>query len=270
MPPPTRQPPPEPDRWIRGFHRAPDGARQLVCFPHAGGGASYFFAASRALANARPPVQVLAAQYPGRHDRRHEPAFERVDALADATVAALLAGGWLDPARPPALFGHSMGAVVAFEVARRLERDAGLVAAGLFVSGRRAPSTRRAERTHLLDDRGLVDELRRLSGTEGDLLDDDEIVAMILPAVRGDYRAIETYQADPSARVNAPVTALVGTDDPLTTIQEAAAWREHTTAEFGLHVLPGGHFYLNSQLSAVLDIVAGAGVAVSARRDHRV
>lgn len=269
MPSPRQQPADTHERWIRSFHRAPDGARQLVCFPHAGGAASYFFAASRALASAGAPVQVLAAQYPGRHDRRHEPAFESVEDLADAVTAALVTGGRLHPDRPPALFGHSMGAVIAFEVARRLERDAGLVASGLFVSGRRAPSTRRTERVHLLDDRGLVDELRRLSGTQGSLLDDDEVVAMILPAVRGDYRAVETYRADPGARVNAPVTALVGTDDPLTTIQEAAAWREHTTAGFHLRVLPGGHFYLDSQLPAVLDVVSGAAGAVSARPDQR-
>jgi surfactin synthase thioesterase subunit len=247
--------------WIRRFHETSPGAPSLLCFPHAGGAASYYFRYSRALASPeprRPPVDVSVVQYPGRHERHHEPALDTIDALACGVVTALTAER--DPQSPirsaPALFGHSMGAVVAFEVARRLERDHGVVPRHLFVSGRRAPSRASTEeRVHTLDDRGLVGVLRALNGTDGLLLEDDELLRMILPAVRADYRAIETYRCAPGAVVGCPVTALVGDRDPVTSTDDAAAWREHTAAEFDLRVAPGGHFYLNAHVDWVTGVV---------------
>ncbi|MGW7256828.1 thioesterase II family protein [Streptomyces sp. NPDC054834] len=230
--------------WIRRFNPAPDAAHRLVCFPHAGGSASFYFPVSRALS---PAVDVLAIQYPGRQDRRHEPCVDSIHGLADALAEEL--DGWFD--RPVTFFGHSMGASLAYEVARRFE-ERGTVLHGLFASGRRAPSTVREERVHLLDDDGLIEDITRLSGTDTQVLGDPEILRMILPSIRADYRAAETYRYTPGPRLTCPLTALTGDDDPQVTMDEAGAWAEHTSGPFDLKVYPGGHFYLNSQAPAVL------------------
>ncbi|MBV8541201.1 MAG: thioesterase [Pseudonocardiales bacterium] len=229
--------------WLRRFHTAPapvhspDNPR-LVCFPHAGGAASYFLSFSRSLAAV---LEVVAVQYPGRQDRRREPCCDSMTELADRVLRVL------KPLtdRPLALFGHSMGAIAAFEVARRLENEPGVSLVALFVSGRRAPSRYRAERVHQKDDAGLVAEIRALSGTDARILDSEELLRMTLPAVRGDYRAIETYRYQDGPKLRCPIHSLVGAADPQATIEEVAAWEEHTTGRFTISVFPGGHFYLN-------------------------
>jgi surfactin synthase thioesterase subunit len=134
---------------------------------------------------------------------------------------------------------------VAYEVARRLEqRPSAPRPEALFVSGRRAPTVPRADRLHLESDDRLVAELRRQGGTDPRLLDDKEILGMILPALRADYQAVETYTYRPGPPLAIPLTALVGDADPRATPAEAAAWGDHTTASFGLEVFSGGHFYL--------------------------
>jgi surfactin synthase thioesterase subunit len=232
-------------RWIRRFNAAPAGGHRLVCFPHAGGAASYYFAFSRALA---PAVDVLAVQYPGRQERRLEPLLDNVDALADGIVRALPRPDGV----PFAFFGHSMGAVLAFEVARRLQEDGRPMPTRLFVSGRRAPSRWRPGTVHLKDDAGLVAEMRAVGGTDPRLFDDDELVAAALPATRNDYRAIERYEYHPGAPLSCPVTALVGDADPQADVEDAEAWREHTGAGFALRVFPGGHFYLDAHRAEVV------------------
>jgi pyochelin biosynthetic protein PchC len=234
--------------WIRRFHPAAEPSPRLVCFPHAGGAATYFFPVSRALA---PNIEVLAVQYPGRQDRRTEPPIDNIAELADALTEQLR--GWLD--RPTAFFGHSMGATLAFEVARRLETEAHQLTA-LFASGRRAPSLTADERSHTLPDDQLVAEIRRLSGTDATLLGDEELIKMILPAVRADYRAAETYRYPPGPDVTCPIHALTGDADPKVTVNEAAAWQAHTSGTFQLHVYPGGHFYLNNHTTDILAVIS--------------
>ncbi|MEV4921514.1 thioesterase II family protein [Streptomyces roseoverticillatus] len=236
--------------WIRRFHPRPDSRVRLVCLPHAGGSASFYFPVSRAMPDS---VDVLCVQYPGRQDRRTEPLLDSVQALADKVYEALLP--WTD--RPIALFGHSMGASLAFEIARRLERERGIVPAALFASGRRAPSTHRDETVHLRDDDGLVAEMRGLSGTNPQLLGDEEVLRMILPAIRADYRAAETYRWNPGPPLHCPVTTFVGDDDPKVTLEEAAAWSAHTEGPFTQKVFPGGHFFLADHQTEIVRLMAG-------------
>lgn len=241
----------ERDRWIHRFHPSSEGASRLVCFPHAGGAASYYHSLSQVLA---PRIEVLAVQYPGRQDRRHERLIDDIGELADRICAVI--PGRNEP--PCAFFGHSMGATVAFEVARRLRLQHLAGPEWLFVSGRRAPSRARAGTVHLRDDRGLVAELRRLGSTDPRILSDPELLATILPATRNDYRAIETYTCPPGATVDCPITALIGDADQQTPLDDAIAWREHSTAAFDVQVLPGGHFYLDSCRPQVADSIAAA------------
>jgi len=233
-------------KWIHRYEPAPDAPRRLVCFPHAGGAAPYFVPVARAMAGG---TDVLAVQYPGRQERRNEPCLDSIDALARAAVDAL--APWLD--RPVTLFGHSMGAMVAFEAARLLEAE-GRAPRGLVVSGRRAPACVRPapDLVHLQDDEGLMAEIRRLNGTDERILADEELLRMILPVIRGDYRAVEGYRYRPGPPLACPVLALIGDADPQVTREEARSWAEHTTGPFDMTVFPGGHFYLNSHADAVI------------------
>lgn len=235
------------DPWLRRFQPAPEAPVRLVCLPHAGGSASFYFPVARALA---PAMDVLAVQYPGRQDRRHEPGITRLAELADRITEALLP--WAD--RPLALFGHSMGGLLGYEVAARLE-DAGTAPAALFASARRAPSRHRVESVHLRSDAGVIEELKLLDGTDSGMLMDDELLRMILPALRSDYEAIETYRHQPRPPLSTPVVVLTGDDDPQVTADEAQAWSAHTSAGFSLHTFKGGHFYLTRHQTEVLDII---------------
>jgi len=248
----------ENDLWLRRYHPAKDAGVRLVCFPHAGGAATYYHSLSAALC---PAVDVVAVQYPGRQDRRGEPLIDDVTVLADKLLSAV-STDWTDS--PLAFFGHSMGASIAFEVARRLE-SRGVRLAVLFVSGRPAPSMpRRGDQVHLSDDAAVLAEMKRLSGTESELLEDDDFVRMVLPVVRNDYKAIETYRYTPGTNVSCPVLAMIGDDDPKVNQAEAEAWRSHTTGQFDLRVYRGGHFYLNDHREAVNRLLMDRLAAVAA------
>ncbi len=194
----------------------------------------------------------MAVQYPGRQDRRAEPCVEDLGELADAVFAALQGQDDL----PLTFFGHSMGALLAFEVACRIERS-GLKIERLFVSGRVGPAVVRPERLHILPDDDLLAAMAEMNGTDARLLEDEEILRMALPALRSDLHAVETYRCDPGAGavLNCPVTVLVGDTDPRTPLDEAREWHAHTSAGFDLEVFPGGHFFLSEQPTAVLALL---------------
>ncbi|MEW2395146.1 alpha/beta fold hydrolase [Streptomyces sp. NPDC046862] len=249
------------DLWIRRYHPADDSAVRLLCLPHAGGSASFYFPVSQALS---PRVEVLAAQYPGRQDRLREPCVDSIPELADHLLPLLLAE-WTD--RPLALFGHSMGASLAFELAGLLEQRAGIVPVMLFASGRRAPSRFRVgEDVHQRGDDALLAEIKRLAGTDTRILGDDEVLRMVLPAIRSDYRAAELYRPERVHRVSCPVTALVGDDDPKAPLDDVRAWQEHTSGAFSVEAYPGGHFYLIEQAPRLIGLIRDALAGVPTDR----
>jgi pyochelin biosynthetic protein PchC len=235
--------------WLRHFHEAPQSGTTLVCFPHAGGSASFYYPVSAALS---PAVEVIALQYPGRQDRRHEACLSSIAEFADAAYRALepLAG------RPLAFFGHSLGATIAFEVAVRMEEQLGVTAVTLFASGRRAPSRRREEDVHQRSDAGIVAEMQMLEATDARLFADSELLQLILPAIRSDYRAAETYLYEPGPKLGCPIIALVGDSDPKVSVEEARSWSEHTASHFELRTFTGGHFFLTAHQAAVISLIA--------------
>lgn len=237
--------------WVRRFRKSGDGRTRLVCFPHAGGSASYFFRLSAALSS---DVNVSAIQYPGRQDRHSEPFVDTIDGLADRIYAVLkpMVDG------PIALFGHSMGAVVAFEVARRLEESAQIQPTTLFVSAQPAPSRSGPAPVQPDDDVGLVEKVRELGGTDPRLMADPRMLEMTLPVLRNDLRALQQYRRRPDIRINAPIILMVAVDDPLVGLDKAMAWREHTSGGCAIHTFDGGHFYLEKHAGRVVAVIAQA------------
>jgi surfactin synthase thioesterase subunit len=238
--------------WLRRFQPTTDAPIRLLCLPHAGGAASFYFPMARALA---PRLDVLVAQYPGRQDRMLEPLPATIGEFADGVAEALRP---LDD-RPLALFGHSMGAAIGFELAQRLERQ-GRPVVRLFASGWRAPSRTRDERIHQGSDAEVIAHIRRLAGTnpkmlaDTGLLEDPDLAGMVMPAIRSDYRAIETFRPA-HTRVDCPVTVLTGDTDPQVTPEEAAAWRDCVTGPVEFREYPGGHFFLVDHAADIIALI---------------
>lgn len=159
---------------------------------------------------------------------------------------------------PLAVFGHSLGATLAFAVIRRLERAGTAEPLVLFASALRAPSRQRpeSEYVHVRDDDGVLAELHRSSGTASAILADAELQRLFLPALSSDYRAIEEYRPSPDATIEWPISVLVGDNDPVTSLDDASAWREYITGAFTQLVFPGGHFYLEQLKDELVSVLA--------------
>ncbi|MFI5799457.1 thioesterase II family protein [Streptomyces sp. NPDC051677] len=235
--------------WLRCYRTGPPEAMRLVVFPHAGGSASYYREFCATLSDR---FNTFAMQYPGRQDRRHEPSPTDLHTLSDQLFDELK--GFID--RPMAFFGHSMGAVLAFEVARRFEQRLSHPLEMLFVSGRRASTQPRDEAIDPANDDDLLAEIQKLSGTDPRLLGYEDMLHMILEPLRADYLALNSYTSAPTPVLRTPITALTGAADPRTTKAEANAWRDRTTGPFDLCVFPGGHFFVREHHEAVTTFVA--------------
>lgn len=231
---------------------SPGATHRLVCIPFAGGTARAYLDWIPRLS---PRVDVCPIQLPGREGRMGEPLPTSVEAIVseiDEAIATL-------PPLPVVLFGHSMGAMIAYEVAQRMAAR-GAAPHHLVVAGRVAPQCPlREERVSHLDDAAFTEKLRELGGTPEAVFDIPELLELLLPIVRADMRLFETYEHDPARPpLPTPVTALSGRDDPWVAIDDADAWRAVTDDRFRLELFDGGHFFLDEHREAIWTIVDDA------------
>ncbi len=238
------------DTWFQCRKPNPHARLRLLCFPYAGGGVSVF----RVWPDLLPSeIEVWAIKLPGRDGRMHEPMPDDLQ-----TLAVVMAGG-LAPLLdiPFACFGHSMGALIAFELARALRRGGQMGPMRLFVSARRAPQLPRTDTAlHTLPEEAFVEMLRqRYNGIPAALLAEPELLKLLLPMVRADFKMIETYQYREEDPLDCPIAAFGGTQDSLARHDDLSAWQAQTRGSFKLQMFPGGHFYLQGALPQLLAAV---------------
>lgn len=226
-------------------------ALRLFCFPHAGAGASAYRAWVQALAE--DGIAVCPVQLPGRENRLGEQPHREIEPL----IGELVAGIASEFDRPYALFGHSMGALVAFELANAVRDRGGLLPVHLFVSGRIAPQlTDTRAKLHALTDSELLARLADLGGIPRELLADEELMAFQLPLLRVDLAVNENYRYLRRPPLPTPITAFCGRRDPKVTETETRAWAAQTVGGFAAHALPGGHFFVQESTRSLLRQIA--------------
>lgn len=235
-------------RWTDCYRPNPKARLRLFCFPYAGGSSAAFREYS---GPGWEDIEVCPVQLPGRDKRLWEPPFDRIGPLVE-TLAEVLPFD-----RPFALFGHSMGALVSFELARLLRRQRRVGPAQLFASGCSAPQVRETKmRRHLMPQQQLIDELRRLGGTPEEVLRDTALMELISPTIRADFAIADAYEYRPEDPLGCPISAFGGKQDPELRQEQLQAWSEQTSNSFTFLMFPGDHFFLHSARTRLLRVMS--------------
>jgi medium-chain acyl-[acyl-carrier-protein] hydrolase len=237
------------DLWIA---RQPTRARarlRLFCLPYAGGGSRIY----RTWADALPDdVEVCAVQLPGRDQRHNEAPISDAAELIDALSAMMR--HYLD--LPYAMFGHSMGAVLAYELARRLGAAYDREPSALFVSAHGAPHLpRRRPPSHHLPDDEFIARMKELNGTPAEVFANPELLALLLPMLRADFKLVETYAELPGPHLSCPVLAMGGRSDSDVPATSLDAWTAVTRGQFRSMLFEGDHFFINSERETLLRVL---------------
>src|SRR5262245_48264798 len=224
------------NQWIARLRRAVQPRIRLFCFPYAGGGAATYRRWTELLP---PEIEICLVQLPGRERRIHERPM--TDMAGIAVLIADAMAQYCD--RPFVLFGHSMGAGIAYETALALIRK-DCAPLCVMPSARRAPHLPSRNPTrHLLPDDQFVEELKRLNGTPSGVLDSPQLMDLMLPILRADFQRADLYVSERPAKLPCPVVAFGGEEDVYVASAELDAWREVSAPEFNLRMLPGDHFF---------------------------
>lgn len=223
---------------------------RLFCFPYAGGSSLIFRTWGRALG---PSIAVCPAHLPGRERRLTEKPYTSAQSLVEAAAEAIIPH--LDV--PFAFFGHSMGALISFELARHLRRLGRPRPAQLFLSARGAPQLEVRERvTYNLPEKQFAEELRRLKGTPPQVLEHQELMELMIPLLRADFEVCQTYRYTQGPALDCPIMAFGGLYDDEVNAEMIGAWREQTTRSFRLCMMPGDHFFVHSAQERILSILS--------------
>jgi medium-chain acyl-[acyl-carrier-protein] hydrolase len=236
--------------WVVHLRPNPQARWRLFCFPFAGSGT---IAYRTWPAHLPPDVEVCAIRLPGRETRLREPLFTRLEPLVEALAVVLRP--FLD--KPFVFFGHSLGALISFELARQLRRQDHPGPSHLFVSSYRAPQLPLLHPpVHQAPEAEFIARLRGFNGTPEIILQDAELRELVLPILRADFAIWETYEFANETPLNCPISAFVGEQDKEVSPQDMAAWRVHTHNTFRMHVFPGDHFFWQSTPRPLLQTVA--------------
>ncbi len=237
------------NHWLTCPQANPKAKLRLFCFHYAGGGGLIFRNWS---AYFSPSIELLAVELPGRGKRLREPPYTQLKPLIQALSLALYS--YLD--KPFVFFGHSMGGLVCFELARQLRREYDLTPQHLFVSACRAPQIPDPyPPIHQLEKSEFIEELRRYNGTPEAVLQNQELMDLLLPCLRADFAVLETYNYQPEHPLDCDITAFYGLEDQQVNQAEMQAWEKQTTADFCLQTLPGDHFFLHSHQSVLIQLL---------------
>jgi medium-chain acyl-[acyl-carrier-protein] hydrolase len=238
------------ERWLAYRDVNPRAKMRMFCLPYAGGGASVYRGWGASLPNY---LEVCPVQLPGRESRLREAPFTDLKTMVPAVADALVP--YMD--LPFVLFGHSMGAAIAFELTRELRRRGRPQPLHLFVSGRRAPHLpAREEPIHALPEPEFLAKLRELNGTPEEVLQHEELMKLLLPILRADFGVNETYEYTEGEPLQAGISALGGIGDKDVLREDVDAWRQHTTGRFRARMFPGDHFFIHGNKDLVLEAVA--------------
>lgn len=223
---------------------------RLFCFPYAGGSSLIFRTWATTLG---PSIAVCPAHLPGRGRRLTEKPYTSAQSLVEAAAEAIIP----QVDSPFAFFGHSMGALVSFELARHLRRRNLPLPKHIFLSGRAAPQLGIREAvTYNLPANEFAEELRRLNGTPREVLEHQELMELMIPLLRADFEVCQTYRYTHEPALDCPITAFGGLNDAEANGEMVGAWRDQTTRSFRLCLMPGDHFFVNSAQDRVLRVVA--------------
>jgi medium-chain acyl-[acyl-carrier-protein] hydrolase len=235
--------------WLPYPGTNPAASLRMFCFPYAGGGASIYYNWLKALP---PCVEVCPVQPPGREHRLCEDAFTRLHDMVEAAREVVLASG----DKPFVFYGHSMGGLLAFELARFLRERGDPQPQHLFVSGTRAPHLAIPDKiTYDLPEAELIEEIRTLNGTPEEVLENPELIELLLPLLRADFEVVETYVYEPGPPLECPVSVFGGLEDGEVDHRHLEGWREHTNAACSVRMMPGDHFFLRESQATLLRLV---------------
>lgn len=238
------------DNWVECYEPNPQARLRLFCFPYAGGGASVFRPWSGFLPM---EIEICSIQLPGREIKLLEPPFTRLSPLVQ-TLAQVLRS-YLE--MPFAFFGHSMGALISFELTRELRRQRMQSPAHLFISGNRAPQLPDPDPpVHQLPESEFVEEIRNLDGTPEEILQNAEFLELFVPLLRADFAISETYVYTKDEPLDCPISVFGGLEDSEVSRDELEAWRFQTRSSFTLRMFSGNHFFLKSTGTLFLQVLS--------------
>ncbi|HEX7640833.1 MAG TPA: alpha/beta fold hydrolase [Burkholderiaceae bacterium] len=238
----------EPNPWLV-TQRRPNARLRLYCFSYAGGSANVYLPWKNLLDGS---IELCAVQLPGRGARLNEMPVPSLQKLV-ADIAAVISN---ETRLPFAFFGHSLGGLLAFELTRYCKHHLLPSPGHLIVSGCSAPQMRDAtQRMHLLPDEEFIEELRKYNGTPPEILAHRELMQLVLPALRADFAAVETYQYKRLPPFDIPITVFAGRNDNHVSEEKALGWELETRGPCEVHWFDGDHFFLHEQMGSVLETI---------------